>query len=186
MRKTPLTDARKSQPVDTLPSSLIGSSSRQIRRAINVPLATAQAGESARQRRDKERLGGDERVSVMISPYGRRRAVESEQRERSVATGEWSQLRSVRERADDSRPHYQEPIPQQKSSYRPLDGFCSYSNSRTTPITIPRADASSVFALEKGRWGGNTPSKEIDKRKRISQECRCRDLCTEGEWTKKA
>lgn len=100
MRKTPLTDARKSQPVDTLPSSLIGSSSRQIRRAINVPLATTQAGESARQRRDKERLGGDERVSVMISPYGRRRAVESEQRERSVATGEWSQLRSVRDRAD--------------------------------------------------------------------------------------
>jgi hypothetical protein len=88
MRKTPLADARKSQPVDTLPASLIGSSSRQIRRAINVPLATAQAGESARQRRDKERLGGDERVSVMISPYGRRRAVESEQRERSVATGE--------------------------------------------------------------------------------------------------
>jgi nucleoporin NUP1 len=90
MRKTPLADARKSQPVDTLPASLIGSSSRQIRRAINVPLATAQAGESARQRRDKERLGGDERVSVMISPYGRRRAVESEQRERSVATGKSS------------------------------------------------------------------------------------------------
>ena len=90
MRKTPLADARKETHTDTLPASLIGSSSRQIRRAINVPLATAQAGESARQRRDKERLGGDERVSVMISPYGRRRAVESEQRERSVATGESS------------------------------------------------------------------------------------------------
>lgn len=90
MRKTPLADARK----ETQETSLIGSSSRQIRRAINVPLATAQAGESARQRRDKERLGGDERVSVMISPYGRRRAVESEQRERSVATGEFSCYRS--------------------------------------------------------------------------------------------
>ena len=86
MRKTPLADARKLPPSSSLPASLVGSSSRQIRRAINVPLATAQAGDSARARRDKERLGGDERVSVMISPYGRRRAVDSELRERSVAT----------------------------------------------------------------------------------------------------
>lgn len=86
MRKTPLEDARKSTASSSFPSALIGSSSRQIRRAINVPLATAQAGESARSRRDKDRLGGDERVSVMISPYGRRRAVDSEMREKSVAT----------------------------------------------------------------------------------------------------
>lgn len=86
MRTTPLADARKSTPSTTFPSALIGASSRQIRRAINVPLATAQAGESARQRRDKERLGGDDRVSVMISPYGRRRAADSEMRERSVGT----------------------------------------------------------------------------------------------------
>lgn len=93
MRKTPLEDARKLTPSSSLPASLIGSSSRQIRRAINVPLATARAGESAKSRRDKDRLGGDERVSVMISPYGRRRAVDSELRERSVASdGEWGFL----------------------------------------------------------------------------------------------
>lgn len=87
MRKTPLSDARKTPSYDTLPPDLVGSSSRQLRQAINVPLATAQAGDSARQRRDKERLGGDERVSVMISPYGRRRVVDQESRDRNRQTG---------------------------------------------------------------------------------------------------
>ncbi|KIR35691.1 nucleoporin nsp1 [Cryptococcus deuterogattii MMRL2647] len=75
MRKTPLTDARKG---DIPP--LLGQSSRTLRRSINVPLATAAAGESARQRKDKERFG-DLGVSVMISPYGRRRVADREERE---------------------------------------------------------------------------------------------------------
>ena len=83
MRKTPLSDARKTPSFDTIPPELVSSSSRQLRQAINVPLATAQAGDSARQRRDRERLGGDERVSVMISPYGRRKVVDREVRDRS-------------------------------------------------------------------------------------------------------
>ena len=84
MRKTPLTDARKSSMFasssDSLPPELVGSSSRQLRKAISVPLATAQSGESAKQRRDRERLG-EKNVSVMISPYGRRRQVDSELRD---------------------------------------------------------------------------------------------------------
>ncbi|OWZ69448.1 hypothetical protein AYX14_05181 [Cryptococcus neoformans] len=75
MRKTPLTDARKG---DVPP--LLGQSSRTLRRSINVPLATAAGGESARQRKDKERFG-DLGVSVMISPYGRRRVADREARE---------------------------------------------------------------------------------------------------------
>jgi nucleoporin NUP1 len=77
MRKTPLTEARSSTSFtsgSSLPAELIGSSSRQFRKSINVPLATAQAGESAKQRRDKERLGDD--YNVMISPYGRRKQVD--------------------------------------------------------------------------------------------------------------
>ncbi|AAW41168.2 nucleoporin nsp1, putative [Cryptococcus deneoformans JEC21] len=75
MRKTPLTDARKG---DIPP--LLGQSSRTLRRSINVPLATAAGGESAKQRKDKERFG-DLGVSVMISPYGRRRVADREARE---------------------------------------------------------------------------------------------------------
>ncbi|WVQ95603.1 hypothetical protein IAU59_002700 [Kwoniella sp. CBS 9459] len=75
MRKTPLADARKD-----LPSS-IGQSSRTLRKTINVPLATAAAGDSAKQRRDKERLGGEDRVSVMISPYGRRKVADMNARD---------------------------------------------------------------------------------------------------------
>ena len=76
MRRTPLTDGRKysSYPGSALPPDLVGSSSRQLRKAISVPLATAQAGESAKHRRDRERPG-EQGVSVMISPYGRRREV---------------------------------------------------------------------------------------------------------------
>ncbi|ODN82971.1 hypothetical protein L202_01212 [Cryptococcus amylolentus CBS 6039] len=74
MRKTPLTDARKGN----LPP-LLGQSSRTLRKTINVPLATAAAGESAKQRRDKERLGDS--VSVMISPYGRRNVADREAKE---------------------------------------------------------------------------------------------------------
>ncbi|WVQ70716.1 hypothetical protein IAR50_000238 [Cryptococcus sp. DSM 104548] len=74
MRKTPLTDARKGD----LPP-LLGQSSRTLRKTINVPLATAAAGESAKQRRDKERLGDS--VSVMISPYGRRNVADREAKE---------------------------------------------------------------------------------------------------------
>ena len=74
MRKTPLTEARTSSSTfgstSSFPSDLIGSSSRQIRKAINVPLATAQAGDTAKRRREKEWLG--EEYHVMISPYGRR------------------------------------------------------------------------------------------------------------------
>lgn len=71
MRKTPLIDA--SAP--GLPSALVGSSSRNLRKAIAVPLATSQASENARSKRH----GGDwmqDSVSAMISPYGRRKAVE--------------------------------------------------------------------------------------------------------------
>ncbi|WVQ63325.1 uncharacterized protein L199_001477 [Kwoniella botswanensis] len=77
MRKTPLTDARKGE----LPPVTIGQSSRTMRKTINVPLATAAAGDSAKQRRDKDRLGGDDRVSVMISPYGRRKVADQQARE---------------------------------------------------------------------------------------------------------
>lgn len=62
-----------------MPPDLVGSSSRSIRKAISVPLATSQAGDSARSKREKERLGED--YNVMISPYGRRKAVERDQRE---------------------------------------------------------------------------------------------------------
>ncbi|WVN89751.1 uncharacterized protein L203_104981 [Cryptococcus depauperatus CBS 7841] len=75
MRKSSPGDAHK----DSLPP-LLGQSSRTLRRNINVPLATAAAGESARQRRDKERLG-ERGVSVMISPYGRRRIADKEARD---------------------------------------------------------------------------------------------------------
>ncbi|OCF54741.1 hypothetical protein L486_07875 [Kwoniella mangroviensis CBS 10435] len=77
MRKTPLTDARKGE----LPPVTIGQSSRTMRKTINVPLATAAAGDSAKQRRDKDRLGGDDRVSMMISPYGRRKVADQQARE---------------------------------------------------------------------------------------------------------
>lgn len=77
IRKTPLTDARKSSSFNNnpLPPELIGSSSRQLRKAISVPLATAQAGENAKNQRHRERLG-ENHVSVMISPYGRRREMD--------------------------------------------------------------------------------------------------------------
>ena len=71
---------RPSSSTTILPPDLIGSSSRQLRKAISVPLATAQTGESARQRRDRERLG-ETGVSVMISPYGRRRQVDQASRD---------------------------------------------------------------------------------------------------------
>ncbi|WRT70661.1 uncharacterized protein IL334_007659 [Kwoniella shivajii] len=85
MRKTPLTDARKGD----LPP-LVGQSSRTMRKTINVPLATAAAGVSAKSRRDKDKLGGDDRVSVMISPYGRRKVADQEARDerRSKAVDE--------------------------------------------------------------------------------------------------
>ncbi|WWD20674.1 hypothetical protein CI109_105150 [Kwoniella shandongensis] len=70
MHKTPLTNARKAD----LPQ-ILGQSSRTIRKTINVPLATAAAGDNAKSRRDRERLG-DEKVSVMISPYGRRKVAD--------------------------------------------------------------------------------------------------------------
>lgn len=98
MRKTPLTDARKSASSSSsaLPPDLVGSSSRQLRKAISVPLATPQAGESAKQRRDRERLG-DDKVSVMISPYGRRREVDRStrvaRRERNTEDRESGTLR---------------------------------------------------------------------------------------------
>ncbi|WVR08567.1 hypothetical protein IAU60_005622 [Kwoniella sp. DSM 27419] len=83
MRKTPLADARKGD----LPAS-IGQSSRTIRKTINVPLATAAAGDSAKHRRDRERLGGDDRVSVMISPYGRRKVADQSARDARKKTYE--------------------------------------------------------------------------------------------------
>ncbi|WWC65089.1 uncharacterized protein I303_107703 [Kwoniella dejecticola CBS 10117] len=76
MRKTPLTDARKGEV-----PSIIGQSSRTMRKTISVPLATAAAGDSAKQRRDKDRLGGDDRVSLMISPYGRRKVADQQARD---------------------------------------------------------------------------------------------------------
>jgi nucleoporin NUP1 len=84
MRHTPLADARNSNPFasssrDTIPADLIGSSSRQLRKAVNVPLATAQTGENARKRREKERLGDS---SSAISPYGRRKVDASRDRRR--------------------------------------------------------------------------------------------------------
>ena len=92
MRKTPLADARKSStyPSNTLPPDLIGSSSRQLRKAISVPLATAQAGETAKHRRDSDRLG-DKSLSVMISPYGRR--IEVDRALRDARRSEQSQER---------------------------------------------------------------------------------------------
>jgi nucleoporin NUP1 len=81
MRKTPLTEARSStSSFGEMPPDLVGSSSRSLRKAISVPLATAQAGDNARSRRDKERLGED--YNVMISPYGRRKAVERDERDK--------------------------------------------------------------------------------------------------------
>lgn len=79
MRKTPLTEARSGT---ALPSELVGSSSRQLRKAINVPLATAQAGDSAKRRRDKERLGED--FNMMVSPYGRRKQTKRVERSGSA------------------------------------------------------------------------------------------------------
>ena len=77
MRNTPLANARNPTAFSdgSLPSDLIGSSSRQLRKAISVPLATAQTGENFRHRRDRERQA-DKGVSVTISPYGRRREVD--------------------------------------------------------------------------------------------------------------
>lgn len=80
LRKTPLSDARKPWSEGPLPSDLVGASSRSIRKAVQVPLATAQAGASAKQRRDRDRLG-DERLSVLISPYGRRLQADQSLRE---------------------------------------------------------------------------------------------------------
>ncbi|WVQ85907.1 hypothetical protein IAT38_008075 [Cryptococcus sp. DSM 104549] len=74
LRKTPLSEARREAP------TLVGQSSRTLRKTINVPLATAAAGDSARLRRDKERLG-DSSLSVMISPYGRRKVADKEARD---------------------------------------------------------------------------------------------------------
>jgi nucleoporin NUP1 len=83
MRKTPLTEARTStSSFGSMPPDLVGSSSRSLRKAISVPLATAQAGDTARQRREKDRLGDD--YNVMISPYGRRKAVERDQRDQRL------------------------------------------------------------------------------------------------------
>jgi nucleoporin NUP1 len=87
-RSTPLQSAKSAVPFSQggpFPAELVGASTRQIRKAINVPLATsitARAGETARSRREKELAADRERgVSVLISPYGRRRQAEQEKRE---------------------------------------------------------------------------------------------------------
>ena len=95
MRKTPLAEARNT-PASTggLPPELIGSSSRQLRKAINVPLATAQSGDSARSRREKNRGTSMDDASMMISPYGRRRQMDSalfEARRKEVKESEMDQ-----------------------------------------------------------------------------------------------
>lgn len=45
-----------------------------------MPLATSQAGDTAKARRERER-GEDKDLSIMISPYGRRRQVDKAARE---------------------------------------------------------------------------------------------------------
>lgn len=63
-----------------LPASLVGASTRQLRKAIAVPLATsASASERKGHRADWLSHGGG--VSAAISPYGRRRAVDMQARE---------------------------------------------------------------------------------------------------------
>ncbi|KAL7422814.1 hypothetical protein Q5752_002110 [Cryptotrichosporon argae] len=104
MRKAPLIDASQTRApiVNSLPAELVGSSSRSIRRAIAVPLATAQAEENVRKagaaavaRRNPSNWDPEASVSNMISPYGRRKHVEraarEERRERTA-----SELRSER------------------------------------------------------------------------------------------
>lgn len=82
-RAAPLEQARV--PHDTsvavpIPLELIGASSRALRKAISVPLATSQSGESARQRRERERLGDNH--NIMISPYGRTKVAHREEQKR--------------------------------------------------------------------------------------------------------
>ena len=97
-RHTPLKSADSAAaivPGGSIPADLVGASSRTLRKAISVPLATAMAGDTARGRREKERAEDKGRgVSAVISPYGRRRQVDEAHRESS---------RQTRERDDDYR-----------------------------------------------------------------------------------
>lgn len=84
-RNTPLQSARSSavpfSQGGPFPAELVGASSRQIRKAINVPLATAQSRETLKSKMEKELKADRERgVSVLISPYARRKAAEEELR----------------------------------------------------------------------------------------------------------
>jgi nucleoporin NUP1 len=89
-RNTPLQTARAAavpfSQGGPLPAELVGASTRQIRKAINVPLATAQTRETLRSKREKELQEDRQRgVSVLISPYGRRRQAEEELRSARAA-----------------------------------------------------------------------------------------------------
>jgi len=84
-RNTPLQAARTSAIPFTqggpFPHDLVGASTRQIRKAINVPLATAQTRETLKNQREKEIQEERQRgVSVVISPYGRRRQADEDLR----------------------------------------------------------------------------------------------------------
>ncbi|WWC92241.1 uncharacterized protein L201_007195 [Kwoniella dendrophila CBS 6074] len=141
MRKTPLTDARKGE----LPP-LIGQSSRTMRKTINVPLATAAAGDSAKQRRDKERLGGDDRLSVMISPYGRRKVSDQQAREerRSKATQDREYLPSPTPTASDARSDTRSQV----SDYD-MDARSSQKSVSPSPAPTPRRSS----RLKRGTTG---------------------------------
>ena len=89
-RNTPLQAARSSalpfSQGGPFPHHLVGASTRQIRKEINVPLPTAHARETVRGLREKDLQEERERgVSVLISPYGRRRAADEELRAARIA-----------------------------------------------------------------------------------------------------
>ncbi|EKD03413.1 nucleoporin nsp1 [Trichosporon asahii var. asahii CBS 8904] len=75
LRKPTKIEKKTPAPSTGLPPSLIGSSSRQLRKAISVPLATQADKEKTKKKHGSEWLA-DKAISAMISPYGRRRAVD--------------------------------------------------------------------------------------------------------------
>lgn len=108
-RNTPLQSARSAavpfSQGGPFPVELVGASSRQIRKAINVPLATAQSRETLKSKMEKELRADRERgKSVLISPYARRRAAEDELRAARVAE-RMERDKEERDRAESGKSH---------------------------------------------------------------------------------
>ncbi|ORX41071.1 hypothetical protein BD324DRAFT_654664 [Kockovaella imperatae] len=128
-RSTPLRSASPIVPGGSLPPELIGASSRTLRQAISVPLATAMAGETARGRRDKDR--SENKASMMISPYGRRRQVDDATRD---------QRRSETRQRDEESTASSEPrqlTPSDRTSRGETD-FSMHSESEAEVAPTPR------------------------------------------------